>query len=490
MDAQSLRSIIKSSRDLMRKDEGLSSDVERLPQFSWMLFLKCFHDHEVKREKKSKKYQRILPNNLRWEHWTDKKNIPDSKFISFVNEQLFPKLADLNGNGNSSQKQHIASMFKGFKNSVQSPSILRQIIEKIDTLSFASSDDIHIMAKMYEDMLIEMKDASGQNGEFYTPRPVIRFIVNIVKPSLKKKETILDPASGTGGFLSESLDFMRKHAKTTAEKKLLYEKTLFGIEKKPLPYLLGMMNLILHEIEDPNILKRNTLANPFSDITEKERFDVIMTNPPFGGQEENTIAKNLPEGMQTTDTALAFLLFIMESLKKNGRCGVILPNGPLFAGGVSAKIKEKILKEFNLHTIIRLPETVFEPYTTIATNILFFDKTKPTKDIWYYQMKVDERLRGATRAKNPKYTKSNPIAYEDFAEIEKWFKNKTANENAWKVSVGDIVDFNLDVKNPSDKEESIDLAPYELIDNIIADETKTMKLLQEVRDLIAKEIPK
>ena len=427
---------------------------------------------------------------MRWENWTNPKNIPDSKLITFVNGTLFPSLAELNGNDASTQKQHISSMFKGFKNSVQSSSILRQIIEKIDTLSFASSDDIHTMAKMYEDMLIEMKDASGQNGEFYTARPLIRFIVNVTKPSLKKKETVLDPASGTGGFLSESLDYMSKQAKTGAEKKQLYEKTLFGFEKKPLPYLLGMMNLMLHEIDDPNITKRNTLATPFSDITEKEKFDVIITNPPFGGQEESTIAKNLPDEMQTTDTALAFLLFIMESLKKNGRCGVILPNGPLFAGGVAGKIKEVILKNFNLHTIIRLPETVFEPYTTIATNILFFDKTKPTKEIWYYQMKVDERLRGATRAKNPKYTKSNPIMYEDFAEILKWIKKKTPNENAWKVSVKDIADNNLDIKNPNDVEESIDLAPHELIDNIIADEAKTMKLLQEVKDLIKKEIPK
>ena len=490
MDAQSLRSTIKTCRDLMRKDEGLSSDVERLPQFSWMLFLKCFHDHEVKREKNSKKYKRILPNNLRWEYWTNPKNIPDSKLISFVNNQLFPKLEDLDKNSDSSQKHHIASMFKGFKNSVQSPSILRQIIEKIDTLSFASSDDIHTMAKMYEDMLIEMKDASGQNGEFYTPRPVIRFIVNIVKPSLKKKETVLDPASGTGGFLSESLDYMRKQAKTPAEKKLLYEKTLFGIEKKPLPYLLGMMNLILHEIEDPNILKRNTLTSPFSEITDKERFDCIMTNPPFGGQEENTIAQNLPEGMQTTDTALAFLLFIMESLKKNGRCGIILPNGPMFACGVAGKIKERLFKEFNLHTIIRLPETVFEPYTTIATNILFFEKGKPTKDIWYYQMKVSERLRGATRAKNPKYTKSNPISFEDFSEVLKWSKKKTVNENAWIVSVDEISDFNLDIKNPNDKDDTIDLAPHELIDNILKDEEKTLQLLRQVKDLIKKEIPK
>ena len=180
----------------------------------------------------------------------------------------------------------------------------------------------------------------------------------------------------------------------------------------------------------------------------------------------------------------------MESLKKNGRCGVILPNGPLFATGVSAKIKEKILKEFNLHTIIRLPETVFEPYTTIATNILFFDKTNLPKRFGIIIMKVDERLRGATRAKNPKYTKSNPITYEDFAEIKKWLKKKTTNEHAWKVSVKDIVNFNLDIKNPADKEESMNLTPRELIDDIIAVEAKILKLLQEVKDLIAKEIPK
>ena len=490
MDAQSLRTTIKTCRDLMRKDEGLSSDVERLPQFSWMLFLKCFHDHELKREKKSKSYKRILPKELRWEAWTDEKNVPDSKLISFVNDKLFPGLASLNGDDTSSQKQHIAAMFKGFKNSVESPSILRQIIDKINTLSFASSDDIHTMAKMYEDMLIEMKDASGQNGEFYTPRPVIRFIVDTVKPSIKKNEMVLDPASGTGGFLSESLDFMQRQAKDQSTKKRLYEKTLFGIEKKPLPYLLGMMNLILHEINDPNITRKNTLASPFSDITEKDRFDCIMTNPPFGGQEEATIAKNLPKEIQTTDTALAFLLFIMESLKKNGRCGIILPNGPLFAGGAAAKIKQKLLEEFNLHTIIRLPETVFEPYTTIATNILFFDKKAKTKDIWYYQMKVDERLRGTTRAKNPNYTMSNPILYEDFEEIEKWLKNKKENENAWKVSVDDLKDYNLDLKNPSDVEEIIDLSPHELIDSIIKGEEKTMKLLGEIKDLIKKEIPK
>ena len=474
----------------MRKDEGLSSDVERLPQFSWMLFLKCLNDHEIIREKKSKKYKKILPDNLRWEYWTNKDKISDSNLISFVNQTLFPNLASLNKNSDNIQKQHIASIFKGFTNRIHSPTILREIIVKIDTLQFRSSSDIHTMAKMYEDMLIEMKDSAGQNGEFYTPRPVIRFIVNMVKPNLKNNEKVLDPACGTGGFLTESLEFMRKDTKTSSEKIRLYDKTLYGIEKKPLPYLLGMMNLILHEIEDPNITRKNTISQPFSQITNTERFDVIITNPPFGGEEETQIAKNLPEGLQTTDTALAFLLFIMESLKKDGRCGIILPNGPMFAGGVTAKIKQKLLDEFNLHTIIRLPETVFEPYTTIATNILFFDKTKPTKEIWYYQMKVSERLRGASRAKNPKYTKSNPISYDDFEDIVKWSKNRQENQNAWKISVKDIKNYNLDIKNPNDKEDTLDLTPHELIDNILKDEERTLELLREVKKLIKKEVPK
>jgi type I restriction enzyme M protein len=337
-------------------------------------------------------------------------------------------------------------------------------------------------------MLLEMRNAAGQNGEFYTPRPVIRFIVNMVKPSLK--ERVLDPACGTGGFLSESLEFLEQQTKTTVEQNKLYDKTVYGIEKKPLPYLLGMMNLILHGIEDPNITRKNTLASPISELTKEEKFDIIMTNPPFGGEEESEIAKNLPAELKTTDTALAFLVYIMNALEENGRCGIILPNGPMFAGGIAAKIKEKLLTEFNLHTIIRLPETVFEPYTTIATNILFFDKTPPTGEIWYYQMNVAERLRGATRAKNPKYTKSNPISYEDFTDVLKWVENKKKNKNSWKVSVNEIRDFNLDIKNPNDKEESMDLAPHELIENILKDEEKTLQLLREVKELIKKEIPK
>lgn len=481
MDAQTLRSIIKSCRDLMRKDDGLSSDIDRLPQLSWMLFLKCFDDHEAKLEKTKKDYEQTIPRSYRWRDWAQNPKLENSHLIEFVNNDLFPKLASLNGKSENIQRQHVAAIFKGFSNKIESGNILKQIITQINKISFVSTDDIHTLAKLYEDMLLEMRDAAGQNGEFYTPRPVIRFIVNVVEPSLKKGERVLDPACGTGGFLAESLEFMKKEAKLTSDKKRLYQKTLYGIEKKPLPYLLGMMNLILHEIEDPNITRANTLSKQISEITKDEKFDIIITNPPFGGEEESEISKNLPLGMQTSDTALGFLIYIMHALKENGRCGIILPNGPLFANGVAAKIKEKLLKEFNLHTIVRLPESVFSPYTGIATNILFFDKTGPTKTIWYYQMKKRPGIKA--------YSKTKPIQYDDFADVLEWAKSKKENKYAWKISIDEIKDYNLDIKNPNDKEETLNLAPHELIDNILEDEEKTLELLREVKELIKKEIP-
>ncbi|MDA1347220.1 MAG: N-6 DNA methylase, partial [Crenarchaeota archaeon] len=259
-------------------------------------------------------------------------------------------------------------------------------------------------------------------------------------------------------------------------------ETLFGIEKKPMPYLLGMMNMLLHEVDKPNIARANTLSKPLREITEADQYDVIITNPPFGGEEESGMSSNLPVGMQTSDTALAFLLYIMYTLKQNGRCGIILPNGPMFAGGIAAKIKEKLLTEFNLHTIIRLPNSVFAPYTGIATNILFFDRKGKTKEISYYQMKLAETIKA--------YNKTNPMSYDDFSDVIKWMKTRKENGNAWKVKVEDIKEFNLDIKNPNDVEVTQNLSPHELIDTILKDEEKTIELLKEVKKLIDKEIPK
>lgn len=490
MDAQSLRSIIKSARDLMRKDAGLNTDVDRIPQLAWILFLKCFDDFEKKRKALNKNYQEAIPNGYRWQDWASEKDekgnpkkvLTGEDLIKFVNTDLFPKLAGLVGSKGFEQRDVIASIFKELNNRLLSGHVLRQIINLVNNVSFVSSSDIHTMAKLYEDMLVEMRDAAGSNGEFYTPRPVIRFIVEQIKPDLTKSEKILDPACGTGGFLVESLEYMKKDEKSKPTQRKLRYETLYGIEKKPMPYLLGMMNMLLHEVDRPNIARANTLSKPLREITEQDQYDVIMTNPPFGGEEETGISANLPVGMQTSDTALAFLLYIMYTLKQNGRCGIILPNGPLFAGGIASKIKENLLSEFNLHTIIRLPESIFSPYTGIATNILLFDRTESTKEIWYYQMEKRDGIKA--------YSKTKPIEYEDFKDVLKWTKNKKKNQNAWKIKISEIKDFNLDIKNPNYKEEPMDLPPHELIESILKDEEKMLDLLRRVKEMIQKEIPK
>lgn len=490
MDAQSLRSTIKSARDLMRKDAGLNTDVDRIPQLAWILFLKCFDDFEKKRDALTKNYQKAISEGLRWRDWAAEENERGEKIkvltgpdlIKFVNGELFPKLSKLVSSKGLEQRGVISSIFKELTNSLMSGYVLRQILNLVNKVNFVNTDDVHTMAKLYEDMLVEMRDAAGSNGEFYTPRPVIRFIVNQIKPSLKKSEKVLDPACGTGGFLVESLESMMKDVGPKADLKKLTNDTLYGIDKKPMPYLLGMMNMLLHEVDAPNIVRANTISKPLREISEKDQYEVIMTNPPFGGEEEEGLSSNLPVGMQTSDTALAFLLYIMYSLKDGGRCGIILPNGPLFGGGIAAKIKERLLEEFNLHTIVRLPNSVFAPYTGIATNILFFEKKGKTKQIKYYHMKLREGIKA--------YNKTNPMVSDDFIEVSKWFKKKEDGPNSWTVKVEDIKEFNLDIKNPNDVEETLDLTPHELIDQIMKDEKKTLELLQEVKDLIDKEIPK
>ena len=480
----------------MRKDENLNTDVDRIPQFAWILFLKCFDDFETRRETLDSKWRPIIPKGYRWKDWvseTDDKGKPKKvltgrDLIKFVNDELFPELGQMVGGKGQTQKDVIASIFKEMNNRFVSGYVLRKVLNIVDKISFLSSDDIHTMAHMYEQMLVEMRDAAGNNGEFYTPRPVIRFIVNQIKPNLTKSERILDPACGTGGFLVESLDYMKDQVGSKTDNRKLRTTTIHGIEKKPMPYLLGMMNMLLHEIDSPNIIRENTLAKPFIDISTDGQYDVIMTNPPFGGEEEEGISANLPVGMQTSDTALAFLLYIMTSLKDHGRCAIILPDGPLFAGGVAAKIKQKLIEEFNLHTIVRLPRSVFEPYTSVATNILFFEKSGVTKHVWYYQMKVSDRVK--SKAKHPKYSKTKPIEYEDFAKLDKWFNKKTKNENAWKVDVKDLKEFNLDSSNPNVTDETIILHPTELVDSFISLRQDMIKVFEEVKIIIDKEIPK
>src|SRR5215211_5255318 len=450
----SLSSLIKSARDIMRKDAGLNGDLDRLPQLSWILFLKCYDDLEMRREEDAKlsrqAYKHVIPSPYRWRDWaSDEDNgATGEELIKFVNDGLLPALRGLTG---SDERLKVAEVFKETYNRMLSGYLLRDVVNLVDNIHFQSKDEIFTLAHLYESMLKEMRDAAGDSGEFYTPRPVVKLIVDRVRPRLG--ETVLDPACGTGGFLVEAYEYLKPLAKNSREQKTLQNETLFGVEKKPLPYLLSTMNLLLHGIETPNIRRDNALKNPLNEIGEKDRFDVIVTNPPFGGEEEAGIQLNFPENTRASETALLFIQFIMRSLKHGGRSGVVVPNGFLFGDGVAARIKAQLLRDFNLHTIVRLPNGVFAPYTSIPTNLLFFDRSGPTTETWYYEQPMPEGRKN--------YTKTQPIQLEEFSDCLTWWKNREENERAWKVPAAAIREnsYNLDVKNPHGREELEHLPP-------------------------------
>jgi len=467
----------------MRKDAGLSTDIDRIPQLSWILFLKAFDDLEKERLLLDPNYREAIEKPYRWRDWgaEEEKGLTGDDLINFVNNDLFPYLRSLVGVNEKDQRTVIAEVFQEIYNNMRSGYLLRDIIDLVNRVDFTSSDDIHTMAHLYESVLKEMRDAAGTNGEFYTPRPVIRLIVNQIKPEIE--EEILDPALGTGGFLIESYKFMQPQQKTVEHRERLQYHTLRGIEKKPMPYLLGMMNLLLHGIEKPNIKRDNSLRKPLIEITEKDRVNVIMTNPPFGGEEEKGIMYNFPVATRTAETALLFLQFIMRKLKEGGRCGMVVPNGTLFSTGVGETIKKELLENFNLHTVVRLPKGVFAPYTSIETNLLFFEKGKPTKEIWYYEhpLPLDRQ-----KLKNPCYTKTKPLRYEEFDPLRKWWNNRVKNENAWKVSVEEIRknNYNLDVRNPNKAKVTEQRDPSELVARIVAKEKRIFELLERIQEEI------
>jgi len=395
-----LSSIIKSARDLMRKDAGLSGELDRLPQLSWVLFLKCYDDLEQRRADEAilagKKHRPAIPSPYRWRDWAadPDRGLTGPELIDFVNNKLLSALRELSG---SDEQVVIASLFRETYNRMLSGYLLRDLVNLVNSIHFQSHDEIFTLSHLYESMLKEMRDAAGDSGEFYTPRPVVRFMVEHVAPNLRERETVLDPACGTCGFLVEAYEHLKKQRLSAEDEAWLQTEALHGIEKKPMPYLLGTMNMLLHGIESPNVRRANALEKPLKEIGEADRCDVIVTNPPFGGEEEAGIQLNFPEATRTGETALLFLQFIMRSLKPGGRCAVVVPNGTLFGDGVAARIKERLLKDFNLHTIVRLPNGVFAPYTSIPTNLLFFDRSGPTTDIWYYEQPLPEGRKNATR---------------------------------------------------------------------------------------------
>jgi type I restriction enzyme M protein len=432
--AERLGSVIKSCRDIMRKDKGLSTDLDRLPMLTWVLFLKFLDDLEqveqARAETAGKKYVPLISTPYRWRDFGAKPDgITGDELLAFIKNDeavrpdgrkgpgLFAKLKSLQGAEGGDRRDVIARVFSDTSCNMKSGYLVRDVLNKVNDIHFTSTDQLHTLSRIYEGMLREMRDAAGDSGEFYTPRPVVEFMVKMINPRLG--ETILDPACGTGGFLVEAFQHLSAQVRTTADRRTLQTKSLYGIEAKPLPYLLCEMNLLLHGMESPSVEYANALAVRLTEIGDADRVDVVLTNPPFGGEEERKIQTNFPADMQTNETALLFLQLIMRRLRRpgrgernGGRAAVVVPNGVLFGDGVCARIKEQLLTEFNLHTLVRLPEGVFEPYTPIPTNILFFDKSGPTKDIWCYAHPLPEDRR--------KYTKTAPLQLAEFEPLVQW----------------------------------------------------------------------
>lgn len=484
----------------MRKDKGLNGDLDRLPMLTWVMFLKFLDDAEQIREQESllagERYRPATEHPYRWRDWAAKEDgITGDELIAFINNDeairpdgvkgpgLFAYLKGLQGADGGDRRDVVATVFRGTVNRMINGYLLRDVINKVNGIHFTSSDEIHTLSHLYESMLKEMRDTAGDSGEFYTPRSVVKFMVAVTNPLLG--ETILDPACGTGGFLVESFEHLSKQCRTVQDREILQKKSIFGGEAKSLPYLLCQMNLLLHGLEFPQIDPLNSLRFPLKEIGDRDRVDVILTNPPFGGEEERGILTNFPSDKQTAETALLFLQLIMRKLRrqpKPGRAAVVVPNGTLFGDGICGRIKEELLKDFNLHTIVRLPNGVFAPYTSIPTNLLFFDRSGPTKEIWYYEIPLPEGRK--------QYTKTMPMQFEEFAGCIAWWNQREENERAWKAPVSELIagGFNLDRKNPRGKEDIAHLPPEELVESIMQKEQRIMEVMGNIKALLGKSL--
>ena len=489
----------------MRKDKGLNGELDRLPQLTWMLFLKFLDDLEREDEARAvlagDPPPSIIPPGYRWRDWAAPADgITGDELIRFVSADefedeeglrrpgLLASLRELQGSVGDGRRSVVRRVFRGVNNRMANGYLMREVINKLNGISFTSQDEVHTLSVIYEGMLREMRDAAGDSGEFYTPRPLVALMVAVTDPRLG--ETVLDPAAGTGGFLAEAYEHLKQQVTRDQDQMLLQTQTLYGFEPKSLPLMLCEMNLLLHGVQVPNVEEKNSLAVRLSELGDSDRFDVIVTNPPFGGEEEPSVKRGFPADRQTSETALLFLQLIMRRLRRQspqgpdgGRAAVVVPNGTLFAGGVAARIKEDLLKGFNLHTVLRLPRGVFAPYTDIQTNVLFFDRSGPTEEVWFYEhVPAGER-------KN--HTKTKPLKFEEFGPLLAWWSEREENERAWKVATGDLlvyederlVSADLDRHNPASVEELERRPLPELLVELESAQRDLSSLIAELRSV-------
>lgn len=473
-----LSTLIKSIQDIMRKDVGVDGDAQRISQMVWLLFLKIFDDKEQEWKLTIKEYKSPLQSRFQWSNWAaNAEGMTGEELIDFVNNDLFPALKKLATNaGVTPHGKVVGSVFEDAYNYMKSGTLLRQVINTIQgDVDFNSSEDRHLFGDIYEKILSDLQSA-GNAGEYYTPRAVTQFLVDMINPQLGEK--VLDPACGTGGFLANAIEHLKKQVKTAKDSEIL-QNSIHGVEKKPLPHMLALTNMMLHGIDVPtNIRHENTLGRPLKDYGPQDRVECVITNPPFGGMEEDGIENNFPQKYQTRETADLFMALIMHLLKHDtGRAAVVLPDGFLFGEGVKTTIKRELLTEFNLHTIVRLPNGVFSPYTGIKTNILFFEKGTPTKQVWFFEHPYPEGYKS--------YSRSKPLTIQEFDLEKKWWNKRKQNEYAWKVSVQEIEDknYNLDFKNPHKVN-----VEYGDPDKLMGEYEEITKKLIATRDLLKKEL--
>jgi len=458
----------------MRQDVGVDGDAQRLSQLVWLIFLKILDDEDRALEIRKDTFVPTLPEKYQWRTWAQPLDgRTGDELITFVNEELIPALRELPESSN--RRTDLTRMaFQDVYNFMRKGTLLKQVINKINEIDFNASKDRHAFNEIYERLLKSLQSA-GNFGEMYTPRAVTQFIVEMVDP--KVGESVFDPATGTGGFLVNSLEHMRVQVKTVEDEHVI-QKSIYGVEKKPLPYMLLITNMMLHGIEEPvNMRRGNTLEKAIRDYTDADRVDCVVTNPPFGGTEEPGIESNFPKEFQTRETADLFLVLIVRLLKANGRAGVVLPDGTLFGEGVKTSLKKMLLKECNLHTIVRLPKNVFAPYTSISTNLLFFTKGEPTKEVWYYEHPYP--------AGQKSYSTTNPMTVEEFAPEKAWWNNREENDHAWKVSIEEIKErtYNLDIKNPRKPVDAIE-SPEILLEEYCEKQKETREILEQIRSVI------
>lgn len=473
--------VISSIRNIMRQDRGISGDAQRLEQLGWMLFLKIMGDKDQELEIIKENYVSVIPSKYQWSNWaSDPEGITGDELLEFIdsnsedNKGLFASLKNLTSNTNPERAAIVKEVFDGSNNYMKSGYELRKVINKLNEINFNNSEDKHIFGNIYESILQELRDA-GNKGEYYTPRAVTQLMTQMTNPKLGEK--VLDPAAGTGGFLSAAIDHVRENYVKTVDDEHILQKSITGWELKPVAYVLGLTNLILHEMEVPDYHYIDSLKKEYNGIGSKDRVDVILANPPFGASIADGVETNFPATYRCKESADLFVILMLQLLKANGRAAIVLPDGSITGEGVKSRIREKLLTDCNLHTIIRLPQSTFFP-ATVATNLLFFEKGSSTNEIWYYEHRLPKGQKS--------YSKTKVIQFEEFSPIIEWWNDRKESEVSWKVNIKDLNNWDLDLRNPT-LEDKVEIKSSSEIINLITSSLSIQEnLLGEFKTLLQK----